>query len=58
VPPLRRKFIELWREDGCAIQHGVCLPPVMNLMLKQMQQKPVHPLMLSTRATMHLNNAL
>jgi hypothetical protein len=30
----------------------------MNLTLKQMQQKPVHPLMLNTRATMHLNNAL
>ena len=30
----------------------------MNLMLKQMQQKPVHPLMLNTCATMHLNDAL
>ena len=30
----------------------------MNLMLKQMQQKPVHPLTLNTGATMHLNNAL
>jgi hypothetical protein len=36
----------------------VCLAPVMNLMLKQMQQKPVHSLMLNTRATMHLNDAL
>src|SRR5271169_4694166 len=29
----------------------------MNLMLKQMQQKPVHPLTLNTCATMHLNDA-
>ena len=30
----------------------------MNLMLKKMQQKPVHPLTLNTRATVHLNEAL
>jgi hypothetical protein len=36
----------------------VCLAPVMNLMLKQMQQKPVHSLMLNARTTMHLDNAL
>jgi hypothetical protein len=30
----------------------------MNLMLKQMQQKPVHSLMLNARATMHLDDTL
>src|SRR5579863_5144155 len=47
------KLVELRRANRSPAQHGVSLSPVMDLMLEQVQQKPVQPLMLDMGFTVH-----
>lgn len=39
----REELIELGRLDRCSGEHAVCLPSMMDLMLKQMHQKTIAP---------------
>lgn len=52
------KLIELRRGHRRGAHHGVRLTSVMDLVLKHMQQKPVHPLALDARAPVHGHDTL
>src|ERR1700722_13992227 len=52
----REELIELRRLDGCSRKHAVCLPSVMDLMLKQMHQQTIPPFGLYPRVAIDLHH--
>src|SRR5688572_14885791 len=52
------ELVELRGRDVGAAQHRVRLTAMMNLMLKEMQQQPVHSLALDTIFAVDLNEAI
>lgn len=51
----REELVEPWRRHRGVAQHAVRLATVVDLVLKQMQQQPVHSLALDPGAAMHGN---
>src|SRR5262249_21746403 len=54
----RKELIELRRLDARARQHGVRLPAMMDIMLKQMHEQPIAPLTLHFRAAVDLHDVI
>src|SRR5882757_7928527 len=53
-----KEFIELRRRDIGRAQHSVRLPAMMSLVLEQMQQQPVHPLVLNMIAAVDVDDMI
>ena len=52
----REELIQLGGLDSCSGKHGVCLPPMMDLMLKQMHQQTIAPFGLHPRFAIDLHH--
>src|SRR5688572_29341970 len=53
-----KELVELRRLDSSRAQHRMRLAAMMNLVLEQMQQQPVHPLMLNATAAVDVDDAI
>jgi hypothetical protein len=52
----REELVQLRRLDGCRGKHAVCLPPMMDLVLKQMHQETIAPFVLYPRISIDLHH--
>src|SRR5882757_7566014 len=52
------EFVELWWGYSSRTQHRVRLAAMMNLVLEQMKQQPVHPLVLNVIAAVDVDGAI